>query len=214
MSNMKKHIGKIANTDQRCVVVFMQIPGRESHSLVVGTDNLPDRLEHALMQVVESPEGQGDPVLANVLGRRILPDTGKTVLQSLHDLNLLASVPVDNILMMPLPNMPFPLRQIIENMGGTVPTGAAPSDTAPGSAETKYNPYGQTQQIESNEQNSGIARNLLVEADLLAAEAAAKREQAYRYDPSLRPQVMTIETPDTATKTVKKSRAKKTAPAS
>ena len=48
---MKKHIGRIANTDQRVVVVFMQIPGKDDHALVVSTDNLPERFHQATILV-------------------------------------------------------------------------------------------------------------------------------------------------------------------
>lgn len=196
---MKRHVGKIINTDQRIVVVYMQIPGRESHALVVSTDNLPLSFETTMMGVLESSEGQADPVLANTLARRMMPDSTTPVLTALHNSGLLQPIPVDQIVMLPMPNMPFPLRTIIEQMGGRVPavTGAphqppvtavqeAPAP-APQPEPDRFNPYGQTQAIETAGQNKGIASNLLVEASLLEREAANKREQAYRYDPGLRP---------------------------
>lgn len=213
MSQPKRHIGKMTNTDQRCVVVYMQIPGRESHSLVVGTDNLPLSIESYLMQVLESPEGQADPTLANVLGRRTMPDTGVNLLQTLHNVGLLQAIPIDNIVMLPMPNMPIPLRQIITDMGGKVPEADAPPE-APLNEREKFNPYGQTQQTETSNQNRGIASNLLVEANLLEQEAQRKRDQAYQYDPTLRPQALTpveaapapiaIEITDGSEKTVEK----------
>lgn len=198
---MKRHVGKIINTDQRVVVVYMQIPGRESHALVVSTDNLPLSFETTMMGVLESSEGQADPLLANTLARRMMPDSTTPVLTALHNSGLLQPIPVDQIVMLPMPNMPFPLRSIIEQMGGRVPavTGAphqpqeAAVQEAPAAAQApqpepdRFNPYGQTQAIETAGQNKGIASNLLVEASLLEREAANKREQAYRYDPGLRP---------------------------
>lgn len=221
MSGMKRHIGKIVNTDQRCVVVFMQIPGREDHALVVGTDNLPDRIEQALMQALESPEGQSPQPLGLVLGRRLLPETGKTIMETLHDLRLLHPIPVDNMVMLPMPNMPFPLRKLIEDMGGSVPNAQTQqTPVAPVQAQEKFNPYGQTQQIEATSQNKGIAANLLIEAQDLEAIANSKREQAYRFDPSLRPQTIAVAAPEVTTIAItdttvelkakpKKTRAKK-----
>lgn len=192
MTNMKRHIGKVTNTDQRCVVVWMQIPNRESHALVCSIDNLPPRIESALMTIVESQEGQGDPTLANVLNRRLMPDMGnKTVLTCLHEMGLLSAVPVDNITMMPVPNMPFPLRRILQDMGQIVPD-AAPAPAA-NPAEVKFNAYGDAVQRDATDLEKGKAKLKILEAELLEGEAQKKREEAYAYDPSLRPQAMTLQ---------------------
>lgn len=212
---MKRHIGKVINTDQRCIVVYMQIPGKETHALICPSESLPDRIEAAVMSLVESSEGQNEPVLAGVLGRRLLPETGKTVLQSLHEAGLLHPIPIDNMVMLPMPNMPFPLRGIIEQMGGIVPEPETVEDQAiKAAAESKYNPYGQTADLEATDNNRAIAANILAEAIMLEDEAFKKREQAYRHNPSLRPTNVTQSAqpePIGATETapVKKPRAKK-----
>lgn len=182
---MKKHIAK-TNTDQRCVVIYMQIPQREDHALVCVTDTLPPRLEQAVMEIVESPEGQASPQLANVLGRRLLGDTGQTVLESLHNQNMLRAIPVDDVIMMPLPNRPFSLRSIIEAMGGTVPTNNQTVVDA-SMADNKLNPYGNipAQELASGQQ--GTAQGLLREAAMLEAEASSKRARAYFLAPELEP---------------------------
>lgn len=186
---MKRHIGKIVNTDSRCIVVYMQIPGKETHALVCPMDSVPDRIEAAVMSLVESPEGQNEPVLAGVLGRRLLPETGKTVLQSLHEAGLLQPIPVDNMVMLPMPNMPFPLRGIIEQMGGVVPAPeTVEAQAIKAATESKFNPYGQTADLEATDNNRAIAANLIAEATMLEDEAFRKREQAYRHNPTLRPQ--------------------------
>jgi hypothetical protein len=207
---MKRHIAK-TNLDQRCVVLFMQIPGRESHALICQIDALPPRLEQAVMDVIESAEGQADPVLANVLSRRLLPDTGENLMQALHDRGHLSPIPVDNVLMLPMPNMPFPLRQIIEQMGGTVPQ-SMQSETSEQQATEKFNPHAAIPQSEANSNMSGTAKNLLIEAQMLEADAKAKREKAYTLAPELRPR--TIIADEVAVKTIEKksrSRAKKIA---
>lgn len=183
---MKRHIGKIKNTDQRCVVVFMQIPGREDHALVVSTDTLPPRYEQALMQIVESPEGQNDPSLANVLDRRLMPDTGEKILEAMHNNGFLRAVPIDQVIMLPMPSMPFPLRSIIEKMGGTVPNSPATAqDVTETAADEKFNPHGANAQALTAESKAGIARMLLIEAEDLEAIAQQKRQQAYAYAPEI-----------------------------
>lgn len=181
---MQRHIGKLRNTEQRCIVVFMQVPGREDHALVVVTDGLNNRIEQSLMSIVESNEGQHEQDLGVVLGRRVMPDTGERVIEALHNRGLLRAVPVDQVMMLPRPNMPFPLRSIIEQMGRHIP-GSTPA-TVQAEAE-RYNPHVHNSNALDIETKTAIARNLLAEADLLAAEVNLKREKAYAYAPNLRP---------------------------
>lgn len=183
----KRHVGRIANTDERCVVVFMQIPGDPDFALIAPVDTLTPRVEQALMDILESQEGQADPTLANVLGRRLFPETGKSVLQTLHEGGVLRRVSINSVMMLPQPNMPIPLRTVIEKVGGAAalsPT-AVSDDTA--TSDTKYNPHTANAQALSDESRAGIARNLLMEADDLEAIARAKRAQAYSYAPELQP---------------------------
>lgn len=184
MSEKKLHLGKLVNTDMRCVVVFMQIPERPDHALIVSTDNLNPRFEQALMSIVESPEGQAEPVLAKVLNRRLMPDTGQNFLQALHEAQKLRAVHIDQVIMLPLPHYPMPLRQVITLMGGAAPS---VSEEHPVITEDKYNPHIQNANAMSAEQRLGVARNLIVEAEMLETDARAKRERAYILQPDLRP---------------------------
>jgi hypothetical protein len=178
----KRHLGKLVNTDIRCVVVFMQIPDRQDHALVVSTDNLNPRFEQALMSIVESQEGQSEPTLAKVLNRRLLPDTGQNFLQALHEAQLLRAVHIDQVIMLPMPHMQFPLRQVIEMMGGAAP---AMSEEHPVIDPDKFNPHVQNANAMSQEQRIGVARNLIVEAEMLENDARTKRERAYILYPEL-----------------------------
>ena len=193
IQNGKRHIGKISNTDQRCVVVFLQIPGREDHALVVTTDTLHPRFEQAVMDILQSPEGQAEETFANVLNRRLMPDSNKSVLQSLHEGGMLTPVPVANVLMTPRPNMVFPLAKILEAMGRMSTPALAEVARAAATPDPKFNPHLINQTAATVEQKEAIARNLLVEADLLLADAERKRQQAYHYAPHLnvRPAVAT-----------------------
>lgn len=191
---IKKHVGKMANTDQRLVVVLMQIPQRETHALAIAADNLPPYIEQAVMSIVDSQEGQAAVNLLEVLGRRLMSDSGKSVLQTLHELQLLQPVPVEKVIMLPQPNMPFPLKSIIEAMGGAVPA-SGPTPTTPTAETEKFNAHVQNQTAQSVEEKVGIARSLLVEAMDLEAIASKKREQAYSMAPSLRPTPVEVAAP-------------------
>lgn len=192
-----RHVGKIKNTDQRVVVVFMTLPDDEKHALVVATDSLPPRIEQALMHEVQSQEGQSDPVLANVLARRVLPDMGNvSILHALHTSGLLSKVPVETVIMYPQPNMPFPLPDVIEAMkratGQTLPEKPQTPPEIPNAEQKRFNPYENTAANESSDDNKGKARGKLIEAELLEEEARRKREEAYRFDPSLRPRPVAV----------------------
>ena len=180
--NIKKHVGRLLNTDRRVAVVFMQIPGRDTHALVVDTDALPDSYHDALMGVIDSVEGQQTPTLANILNRRVLPDTGQDIMTSLHVRGFLQAQPVENIIMFPRPNTPMPLTDIIKMMSQT-------PEQARADVETARDRFQETMDHDSAEKNRAMAMNLVTQARDLQAEANRKLEQAYDIDPSLRPQV-------------------------
>lgn len=226
MAQMKKHVGKITNTDQRCVVAMMEIPGSEGHALVIPTDSLPPRYEQVVRELVEGLEGQAEPLLANLLSRRRMPDNGLTVLQTLHEGGWLLKVPHKNLVMLPQPNMPFALSELVAAMKaqGMMPQargGPANSPQRPQQAqrmelvedadpvlaqtmkqmagpvpegESKFNPHMLNSMASKVEDAEGIARNLLLEAQMIEGDASAlirdanvKREKAYNLVPSLRP---------------------------
>jgi hypothetical protein len=60
-------------------------------------------------------------------------------------------------------------------------------------ATEKFNPHAHNQKAATNEQSRSIARGLLVEAEMLEIEARKKRDQAYKIDANLRPQVANVE---------------------
>lgn len=179
---LMRHVAKISNTDQRCVVAFMQIPNRPDHALVIPTDNMPPRFEQAVMDVLVSQEGQNEESLAIALSRRLMADTGRDIFATLHEAKMLLAVPVTSILMMPRPNQPVRLVDILEQLG-RLPSG---SSQAAASQADKFNPHLNNQMAGDAEQRRNVARNLLIQAELLESDAREKREMAYRNDPSLR----------------------------
>lgn len=183
MMEMMRHVGKIANTDQRCVVAFMQIPNREDHALVIPTDTLPPRYEQAVMDVLKSPEGQNEECFAMALSRRLMPDTGKDILATLHEGAMLIAVPCARILMLPRPNQPIKLSEILSQLGRATRS----DDSLRNEQIEKFNPHTSNMFAEQNENKRAMARNLLLEAEYWEREATKKREAAYAQDPSLRP---------------------------
>lgn len=180
---LMKHIGRMTNTDQRVIVVYMSIPGAENFALIAPADAMPPVLEQAVMEILESNEGQNCRNLADVLGRRLLQETGKSVLETMHLRGYLTRISVDNITMYPAPNMPVPLKGLLTKMNGAEPN----TLTAEELPTERFNPHANNITAATDENNVGIASNLLVEASMLEADARAKREQAFAYAPHLRP---------------------------
>lgn len=179
--SLKKHVGRLKNTDRRCVVVMNQIPGREDHALVVDTDALPDRFHDALMHLVDSHEGQSSADLHSLLGRRILPDFGVDVLSALHNGGGLQAQPISNVIMYPQPHSPCPLSLIVEMMANNK------TEISQAEQTDLENRHLENQKLDATEDQIATARNLLIQAEDLEAEAAKKRKQAYMLAPVLAP---------------------------
>lgn len=185
MATLMRHVGRLINTDKRVVVVFLQIPNREDHALVVDTDALPPKYHDELMAVVQG-EGQKDPNLANILSRRIMPASGEDILSTLHKAGVLQPVPVSNVMMFPEPNRGVKLSDVIAAMKGSNQTTSPVTEDMERASIEKVNRIVDNQQISKDEQRYEIAKNLLVEAQLLEQEAERKRRQAFEYAPELR----------------------------
>lgn len=184
-----KHVGRHAATGQRLVVVFMELPGEPENALVVFSDSLPDRYHQALMDAVESNEGQSAKELYEVLARKVFWHGGQ-MLNTLHTEGLLAKIPSKNIIMTPNSSTNVPLNEILENIH-KIEAGILTERTPPAPTESRID----TNVAESkSEESRQIAQNLLIQAQLLEDDARRKREEAYRYDPSLKPITVEINT--------------------
>lgn len=187
MANIKKHVGKVKSTDKRCVVVFMQLPDEKNNALIIDVEALQPRYEQILLEVVDSAEGQSENDLASAMARRTVQESGRTVLEEFHRHGLMRKEPIENIIMMPRPNAPFPLRDILEQLGKLDETVAPAAPAVNDNAEVKYNAFTNNMNAQDEEKRQAMAMNFLMEADMLIEEANKKREQAYAVAPELRP---------------------------
>lgn len=189
---MTRHIGRTADTNEQLVVVWMLIPEQSTHALVVKPDKLTDALlRRELMDTLAGIEAQRCETLADVIGRRQYADTQKSILQVLHERNSLTRLAIDEVMMTPDGNHRIPLRDVLNALGKL---GDAPAQAA---AE-KFNPHNHNTVTEAGNEQVGVARNLLVEAEMLEADARAKRAQAYMIAPSLNPNRETLGAPAVA----------------
>lgn len=195
MAEMIRHTGVLTNTGKNVVVAFMSLPEDPDYALVIDTDALPDAFNEALRKIVESVDGQNAENLAEVLARRMSPDgSNLTLLQKLHQAGRLTKVPVDIVNMTPRKGLNWPLREILDAMKKQQPE--TPTDLNDLDPETraqvisemgKFNVHATNMEGTTAEGQKAEAANLLRMAEMLEADASAKRQQAYKIDPSLRP---------------------------
>lgn len=191
---MIKHTGLLTNTGKNVVVVFMSLPDDPDHALVVDTDALPDTFNEALRKIVESVDGQQAENLADVLARRMSPDgSNMTMLQKFHAAGRLQKVDVDLVMMTPRKGVNWPLRDILAAMKSQKqeePIGfddLDPETRAQVAAEIgKFNVHASNSAGETAAGKKAEAANLIKMAEMLEADASAKRQQAYKMDPSLK----------------------------
>ena len=178
-----KHVGKHKGTSQRLSVVFLQLPDEKENALVVYSDSLPDRYHDDFMAAVESPEGQASQNLYEVLSRKVFWH-GTAMLETLHKEGHLKKVPTGSIIMQPNTHTSVPLDDILAEIDTVKDVEKKPNDTTQTPEPSQVDKNVEESKQDENRQ---IAQNLMVQAQLLEQDAVAKREEAYKYDPSLRP---------------------------
>jgi hypothetical protein len=185
-----KHVGRHKGTGQRLSVVFMSLPDEPENALAVYSDSLPDRYHDSYMEAIESNEGQTTNNLYEVLSRKVFFH-GKVMLDTLHKEGHLAKIPTDQIIMTPNTQTNVPLNEINAAMDAT-------EEVTTENVEPEESRIDANVKSSKADENKQIAQNLLVQANLLAAEAEAKRQEAYNYDPSLKSKAKTPKVKATA----------------
>lgn len=195
MSEIVKHVGMITNTGKRCAIVFLQIPGKEDHALVVDTEALPDRIHDPIMNIIKTTEAQQAQNLGEVLARRMMPDSGRNVLEELHVSGYLQSQPVTNVMVVPRPNTRVVLSEMLEAMGRLnkerlsqgISNPNEVQSVIPDMVEPVSNLFDDNRQFSNNEEAENVARGMLTQAELMENDAAQLRAKAYKMAPSLAP---------------------------
>lgn len=186
IENLKKHAGTLNNTGVRVAVVFRKLPNDDTHCLIVQTENLPDSYHDYMIQVLNSRESVETNDFYEVLHRRTFPD-GLNCLVALHNRGFLRKEPVTNVTMFPLPGQAVPLELINATIDKKVDEYRAKQN-----APTKADDKASISDAVSAARNAGadpaaIAKGLIFQAEVLEADALAKREEAYALAPELKP---------------------------
>jgi hypothetical protein len=180
IEGLKKHAGQLSNTGVRVAVVFRKLPNDETNCLIVETERLPDSYHDYVIQCLNSREAFETNEFYEVLNRRTFPD-GLNCLTALHQRGYLRKEPVTNVTMFPLPNQPVPLALINATIDKKVDEYIAKQKTDAAPPVPTVNTPVPTGDV------SAIAKGLLLQAELLEADATAKREEAYALAPELKP---------------------------
>lgn len=178
---MIKHTGRVDSTNRRVVVVFPSIPEDQDNCLVVDINALEQKYHDGLMQAVESPEAQASNKLYEVLGRKLFWD-GKNILTTLHEKGFLRRIPVDTVTLLPTTTDTLPLKEFNAYQKMVSETKTDPAIPQTPDSSTKAGEMAKPID-ETNE--DGIARNLLIQAELMEADAMRKREEAESVSPGI-----------------------------
>lgn len=222
-----KHIGRVANTDVKCVVVFRQLYDDKGkvvdpdHCLVVETERLPDAEHDEVIRVVESVQGQDAAQFYEVAHRNKFGD-GTNMLVALHQRGRLRKYPTNQIVLTPNGQSMIKLSEVNEiirkqesgmNESEIKNTMVDDTDSAPRTQTSFDSTQTIDQAIDTAEavlDDTAIAQNLIAQADTFLAEAKRLQDEAYAIAPALKKKVAAAKKP-AAKKAPAKKPAKKAA---
>jgi len=203
MANLK-HVGQVANTGLKCIVVFRHIYDENGNiqepdnCLIVETERLPDMEHDDIVRVVESPAGQEAEEFYQIAHRSMFAD-GINMLVKLNNRGYLKKYPTKQILMTPNSSTSIPLNEINEiiqkQKTGMSEQDIANSmvddtDKAPRTATSLSPSQTIDQAVPTNEpvmDDTALAQNMLDQATTYEAESKRLREEAYAMAPDLKP---------------------------
>lgn len=203
MQNLK-HVGRIKATNKKVLVAYRTLPGDAYSALVVPTENLPDEMHNAIINLVESPAAQESYEFAEALDRTQFPD-GSRMLPNLHGNGRLVKVSTDSIEMTPVPGVSIllsELNQMIADQRGVAVDGLciAPSSQDKARANTTVTEVARSEEVKPplsestapadvtvagpNDTPEATAKMYRSQADKLAKEAAHFRRLAENLVPT------------------------------
>lgn len=190
-----KHVGKLANTQKKVVVVFRELPDDPKHCLVVDIDALADWMHDDVINAVEAPGAQASPNFYEYAERTVMAD-GTNMLQTLYKTGRLMKQATDNVLMTPNAEIAVGLTEInniVREETNNAPIVAPPTDETPmAGKEVKPDqaapaPIAEVAKPGETLDDTQMAKNLLAQAKSFESEAKNLKAQAYELAPGLKP---------------------------
>jgi len=203
MANVK-HVGQIANTGLKCIVVFREIYDENgnvlepNNCLVVETERLPDMEHDDMVRVVESPTAQESAEFYTVAHRSMFSD-GINMLVKLNNRGLLKKYPTDQIMMTPNSHTSIPLSEINEIIAkqktgmseGDIANSMVDDTDSPPRTSSSLSPSQTIDQAVPTSENAmddtALAQTMLDQAKTYEEEVTRLREEAYAMAPDLKP---------------------------
>lgn len=186
-----KHVGRIASTGRKCIVVYRTLPGDAFNAIIIPTETLSESYHDALINLVDSTAAQTSNELSEVLARALFPD-GSTMLPSLHTKGLLHKVPTDQILMTPNPSVSILLSELNQIIAEKMGVSVQDLSIKPDNKQVEVQEIATAVDISPKEQNveavkessqlpltdDQLAKKYRSDADRLSKEAAQLRRMA------------------------------------
>lgn len=184
------------NTGAKVLVVFRCLPGDTGNALVLPTATLPDAYHDAIIQLVDSEQGQDAFEFGEIMFIRHFPD-GRSMLTAMQQDGRLQKVATENVLMTPKINTELPLSELnaliaeqrgiaIDELPGLV-TGSSRNDNVkpPVGKDTAVAAVPQSAPPVSNDplSDKDLAKAYRSQADGMYKEAARLRREADDIDP-------------------------------
>lgn len=200
-----KHIGKLANTGNKVIVVFRTLPGESDKALVLPTATLSDQYHDAIMQLVDSDQGQEAFEFGEIMFIRHFPD-GRPMLTAMQADGRLQKYATDQIIMTPNVNNEISLDQLnvliaeqkncaIDELCNFVSGASAkqrPTETTESQTQESNQAVDSVDDpIPASDQplsDRDLAKSYRSQADALYKEAARLRREADSLDPPMKKQ--------------------------
>ena len=170
-----KHVGKQISTNDKCVVLFREVPGEPDNCLVVKTRSLGENDHDSLMAVLEGLEGQQANILADVLHRH-MNRAGRPILEALHRDRKIMKLPANDVALTPDATNSVALNEVND----AIRANEVGSDTG-GPATVAQQTQTTDDGMMSDKQ---IAESLNNQATMMEAEAARLRAEANELSPT------------------------------
>jgi hypothetical protein len=178
MPTFLKHVGQVASTGKKCVVVFRSIPDEESSCLVIETESLNTNYHDNLVEAVESLSGQEDVDFYKYAQRSTFFD-GRNMLEAMHMSGWLKKYSTNEIIMMPTQEMKIGLNELNTQLNQT----NAGRTTSGDISQSESKPAGVLDDKDIANQMRGQAAFFRKESERLLKEASALDPQAVTASP-------------------------------
>lgn len=195
---MMKHVGAYAG---RRVILLMPDQSDFNYVLMIEIERLPHSLEEVILREVSSAHSQQQVWFATAL-HGVQYDGVNMIHFLMKTSGAITRGEASQVLMIPRPGVQHRLTDFYEQMVMAEPqlanlyknwkatTGSVAMTSTQSTPEPDVlNNAQHNNAVEASENNKAVARNLMLQANMLQADADSKFAEAYKYDPSLNPAV-------------------------